>query len=140
MQLIRILDARHWKDREKRYSQMAFRNSSGGGISAICRKCVLQNKRTVCAHIRYYYLKYKEPIVYWIFLIKDLPSNYNLNQEDSPTDLCHFNIYGISNKQARQFFLESQSKSKKSFRICNKNNSDREFNSSDMLFSPFEKD
>ena len=140
MQLIRILDSKHWKSKEKRYSQMAFRNSSGGGISAICEKCVFQNGRTVCEHIRYYYSKYKEPFVYWIFSIKNLPSNYKLNQEDSPTgDICHFNINGITNKQTKQFFHESQNKSKKSFRICNKNNYDREFNSSDMLFSPVEK-
>ena len=141
MELIRILNKRHWKYKENRYSQLAFRNSTGGGISAIWRKCILQNERTVCEHIRYYYSKYSEPIVYWIFLTQDLPNNYKLKQEDNTTgDTCHFNIYGISNRQARKFFIEAQNKSKESFHICQKDNSDREFNSSDMLFSQFEKD
>lgn len=104
MEYIRVIHRRHYDRRRKKFQSLAFKNSSnGGGISVIGKECILQRSSTICGHISEYYARIaSEPPIFWEVDEQILPSTCNIVQQESNTgDLCHHNIYGVSDKEAR---------------------------------------
>lgn len=118
MRLVRILNAMHFDPRKQRFTSLAFKNSTGGGISVVSKECIQQQDRTVCDHIKRYYPPPTSsmPPIFWEIAEELLPPEYTLTQQTSPTgDICHYNIEGISDKHAREMLLHCQLDE---FRIC----------------------
>lgn len=107
MDAIRLLHRRHYDYRRKRFTSVAFKNTGENpGISIIDCGCILNSNGSICSHIREYYQKTAgEPPIYWRFNTEILPPDIELVQEDSPSgDRCHYNIRGLTDKNARKFF------------------------------------
>lgn len=126
MEGIRILNKRHYDRRLRRFNSLTFKNTGvNPGISIISRECIFQSGKTICQHIRKYYGGIaSEPPIFWYFSTEILSTNYELEQEDSLTgDVCHYNIKGVTNKQAKRLFMKFANKLE-TFKICNNNNND----------------
>lgn len=127
MEGIRILNKRHYDRRLQRFTSLAFNNTGDNpGISIISRECILLAGRTICEHIRKYYGgTASEPPIFWCFTTEILPTGYRLEQEDSLSgDTCHYNIKGLSDKQAKKLFMKFAEKLE-AFRICHNDGSHR---------------
>jgi len=85
---------------------MAFRNSSGGGISCIDVECIEKGNRTICEHIREFYAKvHGEPVVYFIFSYDDLPPEVSIVFRPSVSgDNCHRDLENFTNNKSKRFF------------------------------------
>ena len=107
MEIIRLLHIRHYDRRKQRFTSPAFKNF-GNGISVIDQQCISNSGRTICEHIIAYYQSVaSEPPIFWQFSSDILPQRSSIVPEVSTTgDICHYNIQGLSDKQARQFFKE----------------------------------
>ena len=107
MEIIRLLHILHYDVRKKRFTSPAFRNSSNG-ISIIDEQCIRDLGSATCEHIINYYSSIaSEPPIFWRFSTDILPTPHSIVSEVSTTgDVCHYNIQGLSNKQARDFFIE----------------------------------
>lgn len=129
MEYIRLLHKRHYDHHRGRFQTLVFKNTSrprgGPGISVISVQCILDAGRTLCQHIREYYARVAdEPPIFWRFSPHILPSGYRLEPQESDTgDVCHYNIVGLSDKQAEDYFRE-RAADLPSFRICS-NHADR---------------
>ena len=122
MRLIRILNVKHYDPRKKRFTSVAFKPSTNGGISVFNKECVLEQKRTICSHIREYYPPptSNDPPVFWEFEEQILPDECELEQQTSKSgDCCHYNINKLSDKKARKLFVNRQKEHQLSeFKIC----------------------
>ena len=120
MEAVRFFTKHQWDNRLGRFSSVAFRNSSNNtGISVIDRKCAIDCNRTICAHILAYYSPPAEhPIIFWSFDKSLLPSEVVVQQSNSSSgDICHYNIIGFTDKQARSFMI-ANTKDLQSISIC----------------------
>lgn len=107
MEIARILSPNHFDQNLSRFSSLAFRNSSGprGGISVFDRDCSKQNTGSSCNHIESYYQKISfQPPIFWKFSSDQLPNHPKLELDDSNGDPCHYNIFGLTDKEAKRFF------------------------------------
>ena len=107
MELIRIIAGEYYDVNLGRFQSWVFSNSGdNGGISVISRQCMVETTGNVCGHIRRYYSDLGGGCpVFWQFSAGDLPSDCELEQEDSPTgDRCHYNIKHLSNNKAGRLF------------------------------------
>ena len=108
MEVIRILNALRYDRRKQRFTSLAFKPFGKPlGVSVIDTACIQDIGNTPCSHIRQYYGKIaSEPPIFWKFNTAILPDQCVIEQEDSLTgDVCHYNIHGLNEKQARNFFV-----------------------------------
>ena len=118
MRLIRIINVVHYDHRKQRFASLAFKNSTGGGISVISQECILEQGRTVCHHIKTFYPPptSSEPAIFWALEENSLPTGYRLEQQPSTSsDICHYNIEGVADKSARALMIRCQLHE---FQIC----------------------
>lgn len=118
MKFIRILNAIHYDPRKQRFTSLAFKNSTGGGISVIHQECVLAQNRTPCQHITRYYPPptSSQPPIFWEFDEAALPAGFTAEQQTTESgDVCHYNLLGISDKAARDLLIRQ---SLAAFQIC----------------------
>ena len=118
MIIVRILNALHFDPRKQRFTSLAFKNSTGGGISVIHKECIQQQGNSVCEHIEQFYPPPTSsiPAIYWEFAEEQLPIGYQLEQQTSASgDHCHYNIEAISDKSAREMLLHTKLSD---FQIC----------------------
>ena len=109
MKVVRILNIAHYDARKQRFTSLAFKNSSSGGISVVSKACIQEQERTVCQHIEHFYPPPTSsiPPIFWEFNEQQLPTGYSLAQETSPSgDICHYNIEGVADKSAREMLLQ----------------------------------
>jgi hypothetical protein len=120
MKFIRILNAIHYDPRKQRFTSLAFKNSTGGGISVIHQECILAQNRTPCQHIEQFYLPptSSQPPLFWEFDEAALPTGFTAEQQTTASgDVCHYNLLGISDKAARDLLVRQ---SLADFQICDK--------------------
>lgn len=118
MKFIRILNAIHYDPRKQRFTSLAFKNSTGGGISVIHHECVLAQKQTPCRHIEHYYPPptSSQPPIFWEFDEAALPAGFTAEQQTTESgDVCHYNLVGVSDKAARDLLIRQ---SLAEFQIC----------------------
>jgi hypothetical protein len=123
MNFIRILNALHYDPRKQRFTSLAFKNSTGGGISVIHQECVLAQNQTPCQHIEHYYPPptSSQPPIFWMFEEAILPTGFTTEQQTTPSgDVCHYNLLGVSDKAARDLLIRQRLTD---FQICNKEGS-----------------
>ena len=135
MQLIRFISRKFYDHRKRRFQSLAFKNSSGeGGISVLDKSCILEQKRSICSHLRQFYSRSTgDPPIFWEFSKKSLPQrNLNLvdtSESDNP-DECHYNLMGLSDKQARQIFYGLDWRN--CFKICHHDNTHQRLTDNDI--------
>ena len=120
MEVLRILNALRYDRRKQRFNSLAFKPfGKPPGISVIDTACIQDMGNTPCSHIRQYYDRIAgAPPIFWKFHTDLLPDQCVIEQEDSLTgDVCHYNIHGLSEKQAREFFLQYAGQLHR-FQIC----------------------
>lgn len=119
MEIIRVLSPKHFDKNLSRFSSLAFRNSTGprGGISVFEEECARKRSGDPCQHIdsHYWGISYQPP-VFWKFSKDQLPANTSLELDDSHGDPCHYNVFGLKDKEAKRFF---QTEGIGSYFICN---------------------
>ena len=137
MELIRILHVNHFDGRRKRFTSLAFKNSSdNGGISAFDKQCAIDAGNTACQHIRRFYEQIvDEPPIFWEFSPESLFTNVTLEQQDSDTgDVCHYNIKNLTDKNAKKVFKQEQRNSFSGMNICSiVDGSHRQFTLQDII-------
>ena len=107
MDAIRVLHKSHYDPHRNRFISLAFKNTGADpGISIVSAECILWSQRPICGHIRQYYGSLtSDPPIFWRFSTDVLPDHHLLEQEESSTgDVCHYNIKGITDKEARRVF------------------------------------
>ena len=118
----RILHPKRYDRRRGRFTSQVFKPSTNqSGISAIDVACARSKNDTICSHIREYYENgiAGEPIMFWKFDAETLPSGHTLEQEVGSTgDPCHYNIRGLTKKNARDFFVDNYENHFSDFHIC----------------------
>lgn len=121
MQAIRLLHIYHYDNKRRRFRSTAFQNSSSNppGISIISAECISRSGSAICEHIALFYSPVAgHPTIFWIFSTEILPDGHTLTQAPALTgDECHYNIHGLTDKQARDVFLRAQF-TVEDFRIC----------------------
>ncbi len=123
MKFIRILNALHYDPRKERFTSLAFKNSTGGGISVIHQECLLAQNHTPCQHIEKYYPPptSSRPPIFWTFDESVLPSGFGVEQQTTDSgDMCHYNLLGVSDKAARDLLIRQPLVA---FQICDDNTS-----------------
>lgn len=118
MKLIRILNAIHYDPRKQRFTSLAFKNSTDGGISVVHKECIVAQEQTACQHIERFYPPptSSQPAIFWEFDEAILPSGYRIEQQTSPTgDICHHNLLGLTDKAARDLLIQHRLDE---FQIC----------------------
>lgn len=118
MNFIRILNALHYDPRKQRFTSLALKNSTGGGISVIHEECVMAQNRTPCQHIGYYYPPptSSQPPIFWSFNEAILPTGFTVEQQTTQSgDVCHYNLLGVSDKAARDLLIRQRLAD---FQIC----------------------
>ena len=118
MKFIRILNAIHYDPRKQRFTSLAFKNSTGGGISVIHQECVLAQNRTPCQHIAQFYPPptSSQPPLFWAFDEAALLTSFIAEQQTTTSgDVCHYNLLGVSDKAARELLIRQ---SLVDFQIC----------------------
>lgn len=118
MKLVRILNVLHYDQRKQRFTSLAFKNSTGGGISVIHKECVTEQSPSICQHIRQFYPPptSSEPPIFWEFDQAVLADGCQLEQQTSPTgDVCHYNILNLPDKTARALIVQQPLQA---FQIC----------------------
>lgn len=111
MNFIRILNALHYDPRKQRFTSLAFKNSTGGGISALHQECVLAQNQTPCQHIERYYPPptSSQPPIFWSFNEAILPTGFTAEQQTTQSgDVCHYNLLGVSDKAARDLLIRQR--------------------------------
>jgi len=107
MEGIRLIRRVLYDTRKHRFQSTAFRNSSDfSGISIVSRECVCATGGRTCSHVRKYYGPVAgEPVIFWMFSTDIFPSCCRLVQQTSETgDICHYNLVGLSQGDAKQIF------------------------------------
>jgi hypothetical protein len=129
MDATRIISLRQFDRVRQRFSNVAFKHSTGerpdtpdrrAGISVFDTSCACPELGgdCVCAHIaRFYGDVFQEPCAYWRFDTEILvPPNPNPDRIPQPSlikvpstsgDECHFNIHLVSNERAKKLFYEN---------------------------------
>jgi len=118
MNFIRILNALHYDPRKQRFASLAFKNSTGGGISVIHQECVFAQNQTPCQHIERYYPPptSSRPAIFWVFDEAVLPAGFTAEQQTTQSgDVCHYNLLGVSDKAARDLLIRQRLAD---FQIC----------------------
>ena len=137
MELIRILHANHFDRRKKRFTSLAFKNSSNnGGISVFDKQCALETGSTACQHIGRFYEQITDgQPIFWEFSSERLFASATLEQQDSNTgDVCHYNIKNLTDKDAKKTFIQEQSNSFFGINTCNREDgSHRQFTLQDII-------
>jgi hypothetical protein len=131
MKFIRILNAVHYDARKQRFTSLAFKNSTGGGISVIHYECILAQNQTACRHIEQFYPPptSSQPPIFWIFDETRLPADFTAKQQTTQSgDICHYNLLGVSDKAARDLLLRQRLME---FQIC-ENETSRPLTSADL--------
>ena len=108
MEAIRLISTELYDHKLGRFQSTAFTNSSSRGISIIDKECIHESGACTCDHIRKYYQSIAgEPPVFWQFSTDILPDHCRLEQQDTPSgDHCHYNILGLTDRQAKRLFKE----------------------------------
>ncbi len=118
MKFIRIVNAIHYDPRKQRFASLAFKNSTGGGISVVHLECVLAQNHSPCQHIEKFYPPptSSHPLIFWEFDEALLPASFTAEQQTTQSgDICHYNLLGISDKAARDLLIQC---SLAGFQIC----------------------
>src|SRR5580692_2098123 len=111
MELVRILTLNHYEERLKKFTSLSFKNSStnkGSGISVLCVKCTLEQSSGICEHIKRKYDKHTTPPIYWKFSASLLPTDCRIELDKSQGDECHYNIFGLTDKEAKSIFVNNK--------------------------------
>lgn len=135
MELVRLLSHRHFDPRKARFNSLAFKNTGQEpGISVINSDCIRATGASICEHIKTYYSGLAgEPAIYWVFSSETLPDGHTLEQETSSTgDICHYNIRGVPDAVARQWF-KGYSSDLSNFQVCTPNGSSRILQRDDIV-------
>ena len=121
MQYVRIVPREHWDTNKKRFTTLAFKPSSDDGISVIEKQCLSEISASVCDHIRKYYPHISgEPPIFWEFPDNILPPSVRFIPIPSDRgDLCHRDVSGLSEKEARKIF---KGVSLEEFSVCTNGN------------------
>jgi hypothetical protein len=109
MEFIRIIHQHHYDPDKKRFTSLAFKPSSdGSGISVIAANCIVQKGARICEHIEKYYKSVSGiPPIFWSFDSKILPERCEFIQQTSESgDVCHYNLVGLSAKEAGYIFKQ----------------------------------
>ena len=102
MEYIRILSLHHFDRKRRKFTSLAFKNSSNSGISVVSRECIRESGNRICPHIyRFYGRIASDPAIFWIFPFNELPDKCSLEPSLSDTgDECHYNLEGLTNSEA----------------------------------------
>ena len=101
-EILRLMHPKRYVPRKRRYASIAFRNSTGGGVSVVSSDCIAANDTHPCTHIRRYYSDdvCGDPPVFWRIPVSSLPAGVSLVQQTTESgDKCHHNIVGITDKE-----------------------------------------
>ncbi len=107
MGFIRLIHKQHYDPDKKRFASLAFKPSSdGSGISVVDTDCILRTSSSICEHIERFYRDVSgTPPIFWDLQPQILPENCQLIRQRSSTgDDCHYNLVGLSEKEARAIF------------------------------------
>src|SRR5436190_11854719 len=107
MGFIRLIHQRHYDPDRREFKSPAFKPShDGSGISVIDTKCIERTSGSICEHIASYYSGVSgTPPIFWNISPQILPEMCRLVQQKTDTgDDCHYNLIGLSIKQARAIF------------------------------------
>ena len=107
MECVQLIHIRFYDWRKRRFTSLAFRNSTNGGASVIDRACIDVSGNSVCVHIVTFYpdTVSGDPAIYWEFDTAILPNPHRLEQQTTPSgDVCHYNIHDLSDKQLKTEF------------------------------------
>ena len=91
---IRLLRKEHYDATLGRFTSVAFKPSSNGGISVFDQQCAEETSRTSCQHILNFYAAITgSPVIYWVIRADVLPHQCSIRATPSDTgDLCHHDI------------------------------------------------
>jgi hypothetical protein len=129
---IRVIHPKHFDYNKKRFSSLAFRNSSNNGISVFELECTEIQGRPLCEHIHAFYPNpiSGDPTIFWVISEDELPIGLDfIKHPSSSGDDCHVDIVGLNDKQARNMLI---SKEMSDFKICLDNGSYRSLSINDM--------
>ncbi len=125
---VRIINLKHWYDKDQRFSSTAFKPSSSEqdsekGISIIKIQCAEQESGSVCEHIKRYYPNIAGiPTVFWYIPDSLLPTSPCIELMIDPkiNDECHYNLLKISKGEAERLFSKIWADINQ-FTICQEN-------------------
>jgi hypothetical protein len=132
MEFIRIIHQSHYDPDKGRFTSLAFKPSSdGSGISVIDAICISQTNTSVCEHIKKYYKSVSgDPPIFWNINSKIFPEKCEFIQQTTKTgDVCHYNIVGLSEKEARIILRQAPLSD---FNICTNGGNHRPLRISDV--------
>ena len=132
MGFIRVIHHRHYDRHKRRFTSPAFKNSNdNSGISVIDKDCALRTSPGICEHIQRFYPDVAgTPPIFWEFHPEILPENCRLDPQKGPDgDDCHFNVVGLSEKEARAIIIKVPLSD---FNICIGNGEYRPLTESDV--------
>ncbi len=107
MEYIRLVHPKNFDFNRGRFSDLAFKRSSDGGMSIIDRICAEGvSGGLICHHIRVFYPAISgEPPIFYILQDNELPSGFTLRETLSDTgDKCHREVDDVSDNQLYKAF------------------------------------
>ena len=129
---IRIIHPKHYDRKRNRFTSLALRPSSNGGVSTIDPDCVSELEKSICGHIREYYTGiHGDPIIFCI-LDQTFYAGCEIGTEPSGSgDICHRDIFDKLLKDCKRYI---KSKSADEFYICDEDsNEGRILNENDIV-------
>jgi len=126
MQVVRLLDLRHYDGNKRRFRDYVHRNSSKesgtpdgkGGFSVVDLRCANERSGSICAHTERYYRAVGVPCGLWLFD----PATFEPGDSDpkhirppvlipKPSDTgdeCHRNMHNVSDGRLERVFKAEQ--------------------------------
>ena len=109
MAYIRLLNfSLHYSKELRRFKSPAFANTGNPpGISVIDLDCANHTSSGICPHCSKFYAAVAgTPVIFWEVPNELLENGCRLEQETTESgDVCHYNIRGLSNNQARKIII-----------------------------------
>lgn len=132
MRLVRTIHQKYYDSELGRFTSLAFKPASNGGISVFDCECAMRRSGTLCSHISQFYAEVSgAPPIFWVFDTGILPADLEIqNSVSTSGDSCHRDIHNLSAKQARGI-LKSVSVPN-DFCICNPDGSCRVLTMTDL--------
>lgn len=117
MGYVRLVHPKHWESNRSRFSDLAYKKSSDGGLSVFDVECAERDGGLICAHIaRYYPNVGGDPAIFVIIESGELPEGATVAQTPSATpeqvaagledDECHHEVDGVGNGALKRALMQ----------------------------------
>jgi hypothetical protein len=126
MGYVRLVHPKHWESNRGRFSDLAYKKSTDGGLSVFDVECAEQDSGLICEHIRRYYENVGgDPAIFVVLEPADLPPAAKVARTPSKSpveiaagatnDECHHEVDGVGDKALKKALMKV---SLDRFRIC----------------------